>query len=240
MDNTVHAQGRSGGRWLVGLVAAAAMIGAPIAVQAHPGGWGGGWGNGHPYHERHDRGPDAGEVIAGLLVIGGIAAIATSIANKNKRDEATAASAPPPYPQDQPSWAGSAYSGPSWQDRDARWDAVPPATGNYGWTPGAHDRGLDNAVEACAARARDRGGLDQIWDAARQGDGYRVRGNLDTGNPFICNVDQSGRVTDLTVSAQDGRSTAGPGAYGSPDDARPTATGLGRAFDNDDGPVNGY
>lgn len=212
---------------LVAAATALAVTLAPIAAQAHPGGWGG-W---HPYREHHDRGPDAGSVIAGLLVIGAIAAVATSVANRDR--QARAQASPPPYPPDasQPQWKE-----PSWQDRDPRWDAVPPppSAGAYGWTPGAHDRALDQAVEACADRARSRGGLDQIWDAARQGDGYRVRGNLGTGNSFVCNVDGSGRVTDLSVLARDGGSTSGPGAYGSDGYGRPTATGMG-ADDGRDG-----
>jgi hypothetical protein len=212
-------------RRLTGAIAALAITLTPLAAQAHPGGWGGGWG-------RHrDRGPDAGDVIAGLLVLGGIAAVATAIANKNRNEDAR--SAPPPnYPQDRPTWKE-----PSWEDQDPRWSAVPPpssASAN-GWEPGVHDRALDDAVEACASRARDRGGLDQIWDAARAQDGYRVRGNLGTGNPFICNVDRSGRVTDLAVLPQDGLGTSGPGAYGQSRDGGQTPARLAQVPDENDG-----
>lgn len=223
----VEAEGRQGQRprnVITAIAAALAVTLSPIAAQAHPGGgWGGDRGGGWRGHR--DRGPDAGDVIGGLLVLGGIVAIASAISSKNRDDEARVNTPPRsgPYPTDgdRPVWKE-----PSWQDRDPRWDAVPPppsattygsaptaGQGAYGWQAGAHDPALDNAVEACAAQARSRGGLDQIWDVARDGEGYRVRGNLATGNPFICNVGRNGRVGDLAVLPQDGRATREPGSY---------------------------
>ena len=59
-------------------VAALTMSASPALAQD----WG--WGGGNWGHRHHDR-VDAGDVIAGILIIGGIAAIA-SAASKNKRD----------------------------------------------------------------------------------------------------------------------------------------------------------
>ena len=66
-------------RFAAALASAAALSLSATPALAQDWGWGGGWG-----HHHRDR-VDAGDVIAGILIIGGIAAIA-SAASKSKRN----------------------------------------------------------------------------------------------------------------------------------------------------------
>lgn len=56
------------------------------AAHHRHGGWGGGYGGWGGYrHHHHGDGIDGGDVLAGILILGGIAAIATAASN-NSRD----------------------------------------------------------------------------------------------------------------------------------------------------------
>ena len=73
-------------------LAAAAVLSMAVApAVAEARGWrGGGWGGGWGHRGHHDR-VDAGDIFAGILIIGGIAAIA-SAASKADRDQIRRAS----------------------------------------------------------------------------------------------------------------------------------------------------
>ena len=59
-------------------IAAAAMLSVTATpVLARDWGWGGGGGYGR-HHRHHDR-VDAGDIFAGVLILGGIAAIASAL-----------------------------------------------------------------------------------------------------------------------------------------------------------------
>jgi len=78
-------------RSVTGSAVAAALIATsvtPAMAQGYPGyGYNKGWGHGGKGYRRHrDRGVDAGDVIAGVAIIGVIAAIAAA-ASKNKRND---------------------------------------------------------------------------------------------------------------------------------------------------------
>lgn len=151
--------------------AATATALMPVAAQARPG-WDGGRWNGRGWHR--DRGIDGGDVLAGLLIIGGIAAIATAASNaekKRKRDD----------------------EGYRYRPEDGRDDRSRPdwPTTNGG---GQGIRGINDAVDACASEAERRGEIEEIYDATRQGDGYRVSGTLRNGDRFSCDVSAQGGV----------------------------------------------
>ena len=79
---------------LVATPAAAAPLPArdsvPLETISHYGpsiglGWGGGWGRGHGWRHRHRDRTSAGDVLAGVLIIGTIAAVASAAARANER-----------------------------------------------------------------------------------------------------------------------------------------------------------
>lgn len=171
----------------IAFAAALSLTASPVMARGY-GGWGGGWG-----HRHHDRGIDGGDVLAGLLVIGGIAAIATAASNKNKQNREADYRYPDNRSPDRDDRAG-----------DGGYQTPPSGYGNdrnerdYG----ASDRNLDGAVDNCVAEV-ERGNtrVDSIENVGRDGDGWRVEGRADNRD-FSCAVDRDGRIRGVTV---DGR-----------------------------------
>ena len=169
---------------LIGTVAAGAMALAATPAAAR---------------DRYDDGIDAADIIAGALVIGGIAAVASSIGN-NRGYNGT-------------------YGGPYYGDYNGRYDS---RYGNYGYNYNRYGNSRQ-AVEQCVSAAQ--GGaygarVTDIRSIDRKRDGYRIKGtvvvnergggwgrdynyrysgrNYDQGR-FSCYV-QYGRVVDLNYS----------------------------------------
>lgn len=151
--------------------------------------------------DRGNDGIDAGEVIAGALIIGGIAAVAASAGNSN-RDR---------------------YGYGDRHGDDYRYDRA-----GYGGYGGYGRHGSRQAVEECVQAAerdasrwtRGRADVTQVTRVERRGDGYNVRGRIaledrgyargygygwnsgrdgyDTGS-FTCRV-RYGRIADIGYS----------------------------------------
>lgn len=155
---------------------ATAMLPLATQAEARPG-WGGG------RHWRGDRGVDGGDVLAGLLIIGGIAAIASAASNANNRD--------------------------AQRDRDYRYRDQPTPENDYArddWRQNGAQRdfsrgaaqSISDAVDRCVDEASRKGEVDEVFDAARTGNGYRVSGTLRNGDNFSCDVSgQGGVLLDL-------------------------------------------
>ena len=166
---------------LVGTAAAAAM-----AVSATPA----------MARDRHDDGIGAGEIIAGALIIGGIAAIAS--ASNNNRDR---------YAYDRAGYRGDYRYYNGYRD-------------NYRQRDGSR-RAVNQCIRAAeneAARYGGRANVTEIRDIDRKRYGYRVKGNIvvadgyngyrghrnyrgrgyyDNGS-FTCYTDR-GRVSDVRL-----------------------------------------
>ena len=160
-------------------VAACSMIASPALAQGW-GGWGG-WGN----HRRHHDRVDAGDVLTGILILGGIAVLvdAASKSKRERRDDRR------DYP------------------RRADDNGQREQTYGYGddnrpeWNQGS---GIDAAVSTCTSEvARGSARVDGVDSVNRDGDGWRVQGRTGNGGQFTCSVDGSGRIRNVTV---DGRS----------------------------------
>lgn len=156
--------------------AAAAMLAAvSLAVPAEAQNrWGGDRGGRHHHRDR----VDAGDVIAGVFVLGAIAAIA-SAASKSAREDERPRYEPryePRYDQDQA--YGPAYT------RD-----------------GTRPNGLDYAADQCVAEV-ERGGSQRVAgvdSVSRNTGGWQVWGQVEGGAPFSCRIDNQGQVADVTV-----------------------------------------
>ncbi|MXO59264.1 hypothetical protein GRI89_06890 [Altererythrobacter salegens] len=134
---------------------------------------------GRRYHHR-DR-VDAGDVLAGVLILGGIAAIAGAA---SKKDRAERVPPPPPYPQDRQGYRSSYAS---------------------------DGRGLDSAVNMCVGqveRGPDR--VDTVDGANRNGEGWTVSGKLAGGQDFTCRIDNEGRLRELDIGGWQGTDAIGP------------------------------
>lgn len=146
---------------------------------------------------RHHDGIDAGDLFAGLLVIGGIAAIAAAASNadKERRDERDSR-----YPD-------SRYPDDDYRDPDYR--APSPRYGEY--PERYEDRGADRTSSSHIGEAADRcvdeiergphrvDSVDSVW---RDGDGWRVDGRVDDGRDFSCTVGGDGRIRKAAVAGQ--------------------------------------
>jgi hypothetical protein len=159
---------------LTGTAAAAMLtVGAAAPAEAQ-----------YRYRDR-DRGIDAGDVIAGVAIVGGIAAIASAVSNSNR------------------SRYGYSYGGNY---------GYAPAYGStgYGYAPqgygyGGGHYGAQGAVSACTYQAQRYGRVSITDVDQRNARRYRVRGVID-GNRgyygggydrtgFTCTARDDGRIT---------------------------------------------
>lgn len=148
---------------------------APQAVAAPVAGWSPsadvmhdrGWGR----HRHDDDGIDGGDILAGILLIGGIAAIASAVSNSSKRKQAVQ----PQYdtPQPAPQQQAPAYREPS-----------PKQT----WDESAKMSRLDDAADACVDAVSHHAEVDHVYTVDPSGSGYRVAGDFTSGESFSCAV----------------------------------------------------
>lgn len=163
------------------------------------------------WHSR-DRGIDGGDLLAGVLIIGGIAAVAAA-ASKSSRD-----SRAPEYPYSEDAEAGNGTPSDedyrNWRnDRDRGAGYAEPGTGDYSADRGDDDyrggsdwRGAgstDGAVDVCVEELERNGReVDTVDGINRESEGWRVDGRLRDGRPYTCTADMAGSIRRLTV---DGR-----------------------------------
>ncbi|MFL0356240.1 hypothetical protein ACI5KX_07135 [Erythrobacter sp. GH1-10] len=140
------------------------------------------WGR-HGWY-RHRNRVDAGDVLAGVLIIGGIAAIASAASNNDRRDRERD------------------YRRVRDYDRDYDRRTTRRSTSGSG---------LDNAVDQCVSRIERDVRVDSVDNVSRTGDGWFVTGSLFNGTGFTCEIDNNGRISDIDYGGFQGSSYE-PGA----------------------------
>lgn len=130
------------------------------------------------YRYRRHRGVSAGDVLTGVLILGGIAAIANSTSRKSDRR----------YRDDR-----YRTSDPRYRQRtnDRR-------TSNSG-------AGIDRAVDMCLAEIERDVRVESVDGADRTGSGWNVTGRLYNGDGFNCRIGNDGKIDGITyggLSAQ--------------------------------------
>ena len=174
-------------------------------AQRHRG-WGGrddygSWGR----HRHYRRGPSTGDVLAGVLIIGGIAAIAAAASKQNRdRDDR-----PRTYPDDP--------RAPDYRDRNAPYRGASPARPSYA------GGGLDRAADMCVREVERDERVDEVQNVARGPGGWRVEGDLRNGRNFRCMLDNDGRITAVDLDAAPHAGAAADGQWD--DDAYARARG---------------
>ncbi|TIX50412.1 hypothetical protein [Alteraurantiacibacter aquimixticola] len=127
---------------------------------------------GYRRYRRHRHGVNAGDVIAGVVVLGAIAAIASSASNDRRdRDRYRV------------------------REDDVRYREAPPRRSGS-WS----SSGIDNAVDMCVdqvERGSDR--VESVDNASRDGAGWSVSGSLDNGDYFTCRIDNDGRIRSVDL-----------------------------------------
>jgi len=156
----------------------------PLSVTSSYDCWRGcGWG--HDRRWRRDR-VDAGDVILGAVLIGGIAAIISS-ENRRQRDRDVVVVDRDPYNRDR-------------DYRDYRGDRrAPPRE--------ASASGLDNAANMCVDRIEREQRVGTVDNVARTSSGWQVTGALANGETFDCRIGNDGRIE--TVGYGEGYATSG-------------------------------
>lgn len=161
----------------IAALAALSMTATPVLAHGY-GHW--------RHHHRHGEGSD---LLAGLLIVGGIAAIANAAAKSSAEKEAEK---PYRYP-DSPEPA---------EPDDSGYREAPEESSDY--PEGARaGGGFDEAVDRCAQEIeRGERSIDTIDNVARAGDRYTVEGRLADGRGYSCSVSEDGSVPSVDVDGQ--------------------------------------
>lgn len=140
--------------------------------------WRCGWGRHRGW--RRNR-IDAGDVLVGAAILGGVAAILSSN-NRRERDRDVVIVERDPYLRDR-NWEQRG----EWERRDDR-RSGPRGTGASG---------LDNAVDQCLDRIERDVRVDSVDDVRRTAAGWQVSGALFDGSPFQCRIGNDGRIETI-------------------------------------------
>lgn len=143
-------------------------------------GWGGGWGRHRGW--RRNR-IDAGDVLIGAAIIGGIAAIASSN-NRRQRERDVVI-------------VERDVRDADWRDDDRRYDDRRINDRRTSTPRGSGASGLDNAVNQCLDRIERDVRVDTVENVERTGAGWRVSGVLFNGSSFQCRIGNSGQIDGI-------------------------------------------
>jgi hypothetical protein len=141
------------------------------------------------YRYRRHRGVSAGDVLAGVLILGGIAAVAS--AAKGTRDR---------YPGD------ARYPEP--RRGDYRYD-----DGRYD-----DGRGIDRAVSMCVDEIERNARVETVDAVNRNADGWSVIGSLYDGQGFTCSLGEDGRIEALDYGQGTSGYSGADAGYGADQD----------------------
>lgn len=122
----------------------------------------------HYWRYRRHGHVDGGDVLAGVLILGGIAAIASAANNSQQRERDVRYR---DYRQDR------------YDYRDRR----TTRRSNGG-------RGIEGAVDMCLGEIERDVRVDEVESVDRTGEGWRVTGTIFNGDRFTCDIDENGRI----------------------------------------------
>ena len=172
------------------------------------------------YHGRRYRGyrryrrdrVDAGDVVAGVLILGTIAAVASAAANSRDRDRYRDRDYDYDYDRRyDPRYDNRRYD-PRYDNRrydNRRYDSRRYDDRRYGGR--AEGSGLDNAVSQCLARIERDVRVERVDDARRIASGWIVTGRLYDGEGFTCRIGNDGQISDVDYGDYGSLSAVTPG-----------------------------
>ncbi|MEO1219798.1 MAG: hypothetical protein AAFY42_00410 [Pseudomonadota bacterium] len=162
-----------------------AIPGAEDAQEWGRRGWRRGWRGRRGW--RHRRGIRGGDILAGALVIGGIAAIASAASNNRRRDR-------------------DVVVVERTRDRDYNYRPENRRSTSRSTNSGS---GIDNAVSMCLNQIEQDIRVDSVDGASRVGSGWIVTGSLFDGSGFSCQIDNSGQISGIDYGRSGGVSSIG-------------------------------
>lgn len=148
----------------------------------------------HRGSRHHRRGVSGGDVLAGVLILGGIAAVANAASNNNRRDDRR-------YDDrryDDRRYDNQRYDNRRYDDRrDNRRDD------RQVYSRGSDSSGIDNAVSQCLAEIESDVRVQSVDRASRLPQGWLVEGTLFNGSGFTCQIGNDGRTSSIDYSGDD-------------------------------------
>lgn len=152
------------------------------------------------YHRRYRRYRrnriDGGDVLAGVLILGGIAAVASAASRSNERRR---------Y-EERRRYDDRRYDDRRYDDRRSN-----PRRSNA--------TGLDSAVSQCITEIEQDARVETVDGASRVSSGWIVSGTLYNGTGFSCEIDNNGRISTIDyggisgVNYRDGTGEAAEGQW---------------------------
>lgn len=142
------------------------------------------------YDRRHGRNRvDAGDILTGVLILGGIAAVASAATRGNERDRR--------YPDNR-------YPDARYPD-----NRYPAQNSTY---RSADVGGIDRAVSMCVESIERDTRVESVDSVDRDAAGWRVTGRLYDGAGFSCSIGADGRIDAIDLSS--GSTGYGDDRYG--------------------------
>ena len=121
---------------------------------------------------------DAGDVVAGVLILGGIAAVASAASNNNRRDR---------YRERERVRVRE-------REDNRRYDQRRTTRSTNSGS------GLENAVSMCRNEIEQDVRVESVDGASRVAEGWVVSGTIFNGSSFTCQIDNNGRISNVDYS----------------------------------------
>ena len=151
------------------------------AGQAH--GWDRGRYRDRYRHGRHHGGLDLGDVITGILVIGGAVAVASAISDNADDDPRPYPDRYPyPYPREANSYPDDRYASDRVHDGQTE---------------------MARAIDRCIADVEREERIATVDVASRVLNGWTVEGALRGGGLYRCEIDSFGNIRDVTIDGRE-------------------------------------
>ena len=139
------------------------------AISSYHGGWG--WGRHHRY--RHRGRTSAGDVLAGVLILGTIAAVANAA---SRAERARSYPYPNRYPEPYRDWR-----------RDPRPNGL---------------RGVEGAADLCLREIERHARVEEVARVERSASGWLVTGDMADGASFTCSIGADGRIDRIEIGGR--------------------------------------
>jgi hypothetical protein len=171
------------------------------------------------YRCRH-RGVDAGDVVAGVLILGGIAAIASAVNNdkRKRRPDVVIIERDDERDYDRRERNNERDYDP--KDKQGDYEAsdyqraYDRSHDSERRSQGQSTRGLESAVDRCVAEIERNVRVESVDAVDRTSGGWIVSGSLYDGAGFTCAIDANGRIDAIDYRALDNRDQgAAPAPY---------------------------
>lgn len=125
----------------------------------------------HRYYRYRRNRVDGGDILAGVLILGGIAAIA-SAAKKSSDDR---------------------YRDRDYRNRDYRSRYPDQRRGDWGYQ-NDDARGIDRAIDTCVDEVERNARIQSVDTVNRNARGWEVTGTIYNGDGWTCSIGQDGRI----------------------------------------------